>query len=159
MNFIIIKITTDMITLKGKRCVNFVRTSILASILSTFLNTANSQERVDCKIIKAILSYDLSSRTFKFNLHKDSPIVFVDLKGLLGNCNIEKQYERNVMINHDSLYKKRPKCQDILIYSLESHGHIYKISLEQTSTGAVGYIKLKQIGRTMVVKKFMIGYF
>jgi hypothetical protein len=136
-----------------------VRRAILLALSIILLKTSNAQEPAGCLILKTILKDDLSRRTFKLDRHKDLPITFIDKKGIIGECVTGKIFERDVNIIYDSSYKRPPHSWNIIIYGLEKRHNRFKMTMEQTATGATGYIEFRRSRDKMVVTKFAIGYF
>jgi hypothetical protein len=118
-----------------------------------------AQDTTGCSILAALLKHDEARQTFKFDKHKDLPIVFIDIKGLFNNCTLAPAYERIVKVNNDTLSINNRTPSNLIIYNLKRNKNIYDLEIQQKYTGAYGHILFKKRRGDWKVTRFAIGYF
>src|SRR5262245_59857486 len=115
---------------------SFLKCGPLFLFVNMVINSANAQHAENCQILSAILKDDMSRRTFKFDNNKESPIVFIDIKGLFKGCEFSKAYDRNVKIIEDTTHMYEDNASYIVLFGLKQGRRKYKLEIYQKYTGA-----------------------
>lgn len=130
--------------------------SLFALCLPFTLQSQNSQH---CLILTTLLRDTMACQTFKFDKHKDLPIVFIDKKGIFKGCNIPPFYSREIEVREDTSGINETNHSNIILLNLIKYRKKFKMEVHQKYTGAYGNIIFRKRRNEFTISKFEVGYF
>ena len=143
---------------KNEKLNTMMRVS-LALLLSLLFYSSYGQKGINCDILKALLRHDEARQVFYFDIHKEVPIIFVDLDNYFSDCEIADHDGRPVKIVHDSAYLNEINYSNIIVNRLPSNPRHYMVSIWYKKRNALFYLNYKTKNGKIIITKFEGGYF